>query len=226
MAPDAAVNPQRDVLVTGGTGYIGSHLVERLLRRGHRVRVLTRVGSRARVVEGAVVAVGDALDSRSLEAAMRPGDTLVHLVGTPHPNPLQAAQFEAVDLASIRAVLQAAAAVRLAHLIYISVAQPAPVMHAYVAARAAGERAVEQAMLTTTIFRPWYVTGPGHRWPVVFAPLYALAERIPSLRDGALRLGLVTLEQMLQALVFAVENPPTHRSAILEVPQIRATRVR
>lgn len=226
MAPGAAVGRQRDVLVTGGTGYIGSYLVERLLGRGHRVRVLTRVGSLARVVKGAVAVIGDALDSRSLEAAMRPGDTLVHLVGAPHPNPLQAAQFEDVDLASIRAVLQAAAGVRPAHLIYLSVAQPAPVMRAYVAARVAGERAVAQAMLTTTILRPWYVTGPGHRWPLVLAPLYALAERIPSLSDGALRLGLVTLEQMLQALVFAVENPPTHRSAILEVPQIRAARVR
>jgi nucleoside-diphosphate-sugar epimerase len=53
------------------------------------------------------------------------------------------------------------------------------------------------------------------------APLYALLEAIPATRDGAVRLGLVTLEQMARALLWAVENPPA-QTRILDVPAIRA----
>jgi nucleoside-diphosphate-sugar epimerase len=43
---------------------------------------------------------------------------------------------------------------------------------------------------------------------LLLAPLYALARRVPAWRDGARRLGLVTLEQMVASIVRAVENPP------------------
>ena len=39
--------------------------------------------------------------------------------------------------------------------------------------------------------RPWYVLGPGHRWPYLLLPIYKFAELIPKTRKGALRLGLV-----------------------------------
>jgi hypothetical protein len=51
-------------------------------------------------------------------------------------------------------------------------------------------------------------------------PFYALLESIPSTRVGALRSGLVTLEQMVDALVWAIENPPSE-TRILDVPAIR-----
>jgi hypothetical protein len=66
------------------------------------------------------------------------------------------------------------------------------------------------------------VLGPGHRWPYLLLPIYKIAELIPKTRDGAQRLGLVTLEQMLSALTFAVENPVEGRR-ILGVPEIRNT---
>ena len=105
---------------------------------------------------------------------------------------------------------------------YVSVAHPAPVMHAYIEARSAGEQAIADAGLTATIMRPWYVLGPGHRWPYLLIPMYAIARFIPSKRDAAQRLGLVTLRQMIDALVRAVEHPPpTGTIRIVEVPQIR-----
>jgi uncharacterized protein YbjT (DUF2867 family) len=145
-------------------------------------------------------------------------------VGTPHPNPSKAAEFVRVDLASIRATVDAAQRSGASHLVYISVAQPAPVMRAYVAARAEGEKAIADAGLTATILRPWYVVGPGHYWPVLLTPLYACAQVVPPLRPGAQRLGLVTLTQMVNALVRAVEDPPTAGSRrIVDVPAIRAS---
>jgi uncharacterized protein YbjT (DUF2867 family) len=211
----------RDVLVTGGTGYIGRPLVETLVARGHRVRVLTRESSASRVPAGAEVVLGDALDAASVKAAVRMGDTIVHLVGTPHPGPAKAAEFARVDLASIRATVAAARGAGILQLVYVSVAQPAPVMKAYQAARAAGEAEIAAAGLRATVLRPWYVLGPDHRWPLMLAPFYAIASVIPGLRDGARRLGLVTLEQMIHALVRAVERPAPKGTSIVDVPMIR-----
>ena len=211
----------RDVFVTGGTGYIGSRLVPMLLARGHRVRALTRAASAGRVATGATPLIGDALDADTFVGAVRAGDTLVHLIGTPHPSPAKAAEFQRVDLASIRASVTAARKAGVAHLVYVSVAQPAPVMHAYVAARAAGEAAIHDAGLRATILRPWYVVGPGHWWAVALIPVYAVATLIPSTRDGARRLGLVTIGQMLRALVSAVEHPPAGGVRVVDVPGIR-----
>jgi hypothetical protein len=71
--------------------------------------------------------------------------------------------------------------------------------------------------------RPWYLLGPGHRWPIVLKPLYALAELLPGTRGTARRLGLVTLPQMIRALVVAIEHPPDAASVrIVDVPAIRA----
>jgi len=211
------------VFVTGGTGYIGRRLIEALLARGHRVRALVRPESAGRVPAGAITVVGNALEASSFAAAVTPADTIVHLVGTPHPSPSKAAEFQRVDRPSILATVEAARRAGAAHLVYVSVAHPAPVMHAYIEARSAGERAIADAGLTATILRPWYVLGPGHRWPYLLIPFYAVSRLIPSKRESARRLGLVTLPQMVNALVRAVENPPRPgQIRILEVPDIQS----
>lgn len=197
-----------DILVTGGTGYIGCHLIPVLLERGHRVRVLTRAQSAERVPAGATPVIGDALDENSVAAALRAGDTVVHLVGTRHPTPSQADQFEKVDLVSIRATVRAAKSSTIGHLVYVSVAQPAPVNPSYLWIRTLGETMIREAGLTATILRPWRILGPGRRWPKAMKPLYKLAEIFPATRATAQRLASVTLDQFISALIIQVENPP------------------
>ncbi len=209
------------VFVTGATGYLGRPLVTELLARGHTVRGLVRPGAAGRLPTGAGSVVGDALSASSFAAAVPPADTMIHLVGTPRPNPAKAAQFRAVDLASIEATVSAARTGGVRHLVYVSVAHPAPIMHAYIAVRQAGEALVRASGVPATILRPWYVLGPGHRWPCVLLPLYAVLGWLPQTREGAQRLGLVTLKQMLEALVHAVEHPATG-VRVLGVPEIRA----
>ena len=102
----------------------------------------------------------------------------------------------------------------------MSVAQPAPVMQAYQAARRQAEQALVSSALRHTILRPWYVLGPGHRWPYALLPMYWLMERLPATRERARRLGLVTLPQMVAAIVDAIEHPPPS-ARIVEVPEIR-----
>jgi uncharacterized protein YbjT (DUF2867 family) len=198
----------RHVFVTGGTGYIGRALIDRLQTRGHRVRALVRPGSEGRVPPQVEIVRGDALDASGWSSRVAPADTLVHLVGTPHPSPAKAAEFQRVDLPSIQASVRAAAAARISHFVYVSVAHPAPIMHAYIAVRRQGEELIAQSGVNATILRPWYVLGPGHWWPYVLVPVYALARTIPAMREGASRLCLVTHAQMLGALVAAVEHPP------------------
>lgn len=113
------------VFVTGGSGYLGRALIVELLRRGHRVRALARRGSETHLPGGTEVVTGDALLAESFAGAIAPADTIVHLVGTPRPSSAKAAEFRAVDLASIRATVAAAAGSRARHLVYVSVAQPA-----------------------------------------------------------------------------------------------------
>jgi uncharacterized protein YbjT (DUF2867 family) len=195
----------RRVFVTGGTGYIGRAFIRALLARGHDVRALARPGSEATLPQGTRAVIGDALgDFASL---VPPADTLVHLVGTPHPGPHKAREFRDVDLVSIQASVAAAKRAGVRHLIYVSVAHPAPAMRAYIAVRKEGEALIAASGLPATILRPWYVLGPGHRWPAAMLPAYWLAEKLPWTREAALRLGLVHLCQMVAALVLAVENP-------------------
>lgn len=132
----------------------------------------------------------------------------MHLVGVTHPNPSKAEQFRSIDLKSVQEAVKAAKASGVRHFVYVSVAQPAPVMKAYVAARAETEALIRQSGLNATILRPWYVLGPGRRWPMILLPVYWLLELIPGTRESARRLGLVSTRQMIAALRVAVENPP------------------
>jgi len=199
----------RTVFVTGSTGYLGRPLIASLLERGHRVRALARSESVTNVPTGAEVTVGNALDSSGWRSQIAPAETFVHLIGTPHPNPRKAAEFQSIDLVSIRAAVEAATAAGIRHFVYVSVAHPAPVMHAFIAVRQEGERLIRSSGIPATILRPWYVLGPGHRWAYALVPVYAVARWLPSTRPGAERLALIPYRSMIAALVNAVESPPT-----------------
>lgn len=166
---------------------------------------------------------GNPFDRTTFAHAIAPADTLVQLVGVPHPSPSKARQFVEIDLRSAVESIAAAKDAGVAHFVYVSVAQPAPVMRAYQTARAEAERVLLMSGLHHTVVRPWYVLGPGHRWPHALSPAYWLLERLPATRDAAKRLGLVTIDQMVSALAGAVENPVASR--VIEVPEIRRSRV-
>lgn len=213
--------PNGAVFVAGGTGYIGRPLLAALLARGRPVRALVRPGSERKLPRGAVAVVGNAFDAGSFRDSIAPAKTFVQLVGVAHPSPVKTVQFRSVDLASVRASTEAASAGGVEHFVYVSVAQPAPaIMKSYAAIRARGEAILRASGMNATFLRPWYVLGPGHRWPYLLLPAYWLFERLPVTRETAKRLGLVTLPQMVAALVAAVENPP-RGVRIVEVPEIR-----
>ncbi len=209
-----------NIFVTGGTGYMGRHLVPPLVQRGHTIRALVRAGSESNLPPRCTPVLGDALNAESYAHSVPPSDTFVQLVGTPKPNPRKAQQFREIDLKSGMAAVAAARQAGIRHLVYVSVAHPAPLMHAYIEPRFEVEEAITSSGLNATLLRPWYVLGPGHRWPYLILPVYWIMGAIPSKRATAARLGLVSLKQMIAALVDAIENP-AQGIRIVEVPDIR-----
>lgn len=190
------------------------------MERGHAVRGLARAGSEGRLAAGVTAIVGNPLDAATYRDSLAGCDTMVHLVGVSHPSPAKAKQFREIDLASAREAVGAATAAGVSHFVYVSVAHPAPVMHECIAARMAAEQAIGEAGLRATILRPWYVLGEGRRWPLLLVPAYRLMEVFPATREGARRLGLVTAEQMIAAMVGAIERPASG-VRVLGVPEIR-----
>ena len=212
---------KRRIFVTGATGYIGSRLIPRLADRGHDVTALIRAGSEAKLKADCQTVVGNALDGQSYRSFVDHNlDTFIHLVGVSHPSPSKAREFTTIDQRSAEEAIRVAADAGVPHFIYLSVAHPAPVMKAYIEVRQACEAALCASGLNATIVRPWYVLGPGHWWPAALKPFYAIAERLPSMREGATRLGLVSINEMINALTNFVENPATG-IRIASVPEIR-----
>ena len=212
------------IFITGGTGYMGQVLIARLIERGHTVRALVRPASQNKLPRGCEAIIGNALDPTTYSYKIVPADTFIQLVGVAHPSPAKAAEFRQIDLPSGLGAVAAAKSAGIRHFIYLSVAHPAPMMQDYIAVRTECEAAIQSAGLNATVLRPWYVLGPGHRWPYLLLPMYKLCELLPPTREGAVRLGLVTLEQMICALICAVENP-IQGTRVMDVSEIRAARL-
>jgi uncharacterized protein YbjT (DUF2867 family) len=210
----------KNIFITGATGHVGRSLIPALAGRGHKVRALVRAGSEARLPAGCESIVGNALDANTYADKISAGDTLVHLVGVTHPSPAKAEQFRTIDLKSALEAVSAAEKAGVKHLVYVSVAQPAPVRKAYIEARSEAEAAIRSTGIPSTILRPWYVLGPGRLWPIFLIPMYKLMEIIPSTCESARRLGLVSIKQMVATLCAAIENPPPE-IRIVTVPEIR-----
>jgi len=185
------------------------------------VRALVRPGSEGKIGGQCAVTTGDVLNSQTFSMAVPPADTFIHLVGVPRPAPWKGKAFRALDLPSLRASLAAAQEANIRHFVYISVAQPAPVMKVYVQVRSECEALIQASGLSATILRPWYIIGPGHYWPMVLWPVYKLLEYVPVTVASARRLGLVTIQQMVAALVWTIEHP-ADGIRIVDVPGIRA----
>ena len=215
---------QRKVFVAGATGYLGGHLIPVLLQREHEVYALARPGSEQKAPSGSVVIQGDALNETTYSKQIPSGCTFVHLIGVPHPSPAKAELFRQIDLPAVQASVAAAVSAKVEHFVYLSVAHPAPVMKAYVAMRIAAEDTIRRAGLNATFLRPWYVLGPGHRWAYALLPMYWIFKRLPATRETAMRLDLVRLNEMIAALVEAVENP-CNGIRIVDAQQIQHVRI-
>ena len=210
------------VFITGGTGYMGKRLIKILLDEGVKVTALVRRQSINKLPAGCLPVIADPFDAASYASSIPENCTFIHLLGVSHPGPKKKALFYSVDLASLKASVEAAKQARVKHFVYVSVAQyPAKIMADYQEVRRQGEQNIIDSGLAATFIRPWYVVGPGHYWPLLFTPFFKLLEIIPATSVQARSLALVSLKQMLLTLKNVVLNPPAAHSRVIEVQDIK-----
>lgn len=211
------------IFITGGTGYIGSRLIQALLQDGnYKIQALVRQGSENKLPPGCELVTGNALDASTYRDKIEKGSIFVHLIGVPHPSPSKSMQFKTIDGVSIQQAGKAAVHAQVSHFIYLSVAMyPTRIMKDFQEVRAEGEALLLQSGLNRSFIRPWYVLGPGHWWPVLLKPFYFIAKMIPSKREAAKQLDTVTIKQIISTLVYAIKNKP-EKNKIYDVPEIKS----
>ena len=210
------------VFITGGTGYIGSRLIKILLDSGFKVSALVRPQSVKKLPAGCVPVIADPFDASTYVNSVDEGSVLVHLLGVSHPGPKKKSLFYSVDLASLKASVEATKKARVKHFVYMSVAQyPSKIMADYQEVRRQGEAAIMESGMVSTFIRPWYVVGPGHYWPLLFNPIFKLLEIIPNTAVQARSLALVSLKQMLLTLKNVISKEPQARHNIIEIKDIK-----
>lgn len=212
----------KEIFITGGTGYMGRRLIALLLEKGYTVTALVRKGSEKKLPVNCKYVTGNPFDAFTFSNQIPRGATFVQLLGVAHPGPSKKDQFQKIDLASVKASALAAKQAAVNHFVYVSVAQaPTKIMHDYQQCRAKGEEVIRVTKIPATIIRPWYVTGPGHYWPLLMLPIFKLLEWIPITSQKARALRLVTLKQMLHTLSHSIENVPAKGECVIEIDDIK-----
>ncbi len=186
--------------VTGGTGFVGAHLLRLAVEAGHSVRALTRS---ARPPQPGVTWVpGDLLDPRDLCAG---ADAVIHLAGV--INARRLSDFFAGNVAGTATVLAAAQVAGARRFVHVSsLAAREPGLSAYGASKAASERLVADSALDWSIVRPPGVYGPGDRETLA---LFQLAARGLAVVPWRGRVSMIEVGDLARALLTLTAAPAT-----------------
>lgn len=191
----------KPILVTGGTGTLGQHVVPRLLDAGRDVRVLSRTQRDAS--EGVHYVVGDLLDDTGIEAAVEGVETVLHLAGGPKGDD------QATD-----ALVRAGTRAGIEHLVLISVIASDQIPLGYFRAKAAAEQAVLKSEIPHSILR----AAQFHDLTLAVAQKMGAMPVVPA--PGGLRWQPVDSREVASRLVELALGNPAGRVADLAGPEV------
>lgn len=162
------------ILLTGGTGFVGTGVRHELRALGHDVRVLLRPQSVGKIDarEGVEVIVGDVLDSQACLRATTDCDAIVHMVGIRRELPQQGITYEAMHTEATYTVVDAARRTGVQRVVFMSSLGTRPdAASGYHRTKAEAEKIVKESGMRWTIFRPSVIFGPGDEFHPLIAEL-------------------------------------------------------
>jgi len=195
------------ILVTGGAGFVGRHVVHALRAAGNDVRVLVRDRRKGARVEawGATLAEGDMTDPASLGAAVEGCDEVVHLVAIRQG---REEKFRRVMVDGTRDLLAAATAAgvrRFVHMSALGTSEETKDLVPYYRAKWETERLVEASGLSHVIFRPSFVFGTDGGILPTFVKLARLAPVTPIIGSGRQQIQPIWVDDVAEYFARAVE---------------------
>jgi uncharacterized protein YbjT (DUF2867 family) len=197
------------VLVTGGTGFVGPHVVHTLRARDLPVRALVRDPGRASRLAawGAELAKGDVTDPASLRAACEGADAVIHLVAIIKG---KREDFERVMEEGTRNVVAAAQAAGVRRFVLSSALgldERSKDAVPYYTAKWQMEKAVRESGLEHVIFRPSFVFGRDGGALPTFIRLARYAPVTPIVGPGRQRLQPIWVEDLAEYYALALDEP-------------------
>ncbi len=199
------------ILVTGGTGFLGTHLAARLIQRGNRVRC----GSRRKIprfrIEGAVLPESGYVDvtvENSLAKAMEGVDTVIHLVGI--LTETRREKFHTLHVKGTENVINACRSYGVRRYIHISaLGTGKDARSQYHKTKWLAEELVRGSGLEFTVFRPSVVFGKGDRFTTLLAKLMRLSPVVFVPGKGKNRMQPVYVEDLVEAISVSIERSDT-----------------
>jgi uncharacterized protein YbjT (DUF2867 family) len=197
------------VLVTGGTGFVGPHVVHALRSRDVPVRALVRDPAKAGRLGawGAELVRGDVTDPASLRAACAGVDAVIHLVAIITGRP---ADFERVMAQGTRDLVLAAKDERVGRFVLASALgldERTKDAVPYFRAKWAMEAAVKESGLDYVIFRPSFIFGKDGGVLPTFVRLARFAPVTPVIGPGTQRLQPIWVEDVAEYYARALDTP-------------------
>ncbi|MFC3551308.1 complex I NDUFA9 subunit family protein [Lysobacter cavernae] len=200
---------RRHVVILGGTGFVGRHLVARLLQGGDRITVLSRgvdSGKRAQLPREASLIEGDVGSVDFLRAVLDDADAVVNLVGILNERGDDGAGFEQVFVGITQALITAMRDMNVRRLLQMSALNAGHGDSHYLQARGRAEQHVRGSKLDWTLLRPSVIAGPGDGLFCRFDALLRYAPVLPIGRAGA-KFQPVWVGDVAEAYVRALDDP-------------------
>lgn len=196
------------IFLTGGTGFIGGHVREALLERGHSIRLLVHRRTPAAAEPGVEEIEGDVTRPETFEDAVRGCDATINLVGIIREFPGRGITFQRLHVEATRNVLAAAKKAKVhRHLQMSALGTRADSTAHYFKSKYQAEEEVRRSGLDYTIFRPSIVFGPKDDFINKLAGYLRSFPAMPVIGDGEYQLQPIAADDVARCFADALERP-------------------